>query len=155
MCEGGREGESLTGGGGRPLSGVENDFQPAGAAADELSGVALSPALHKADLNREARPRLLRELVVVRPLQAAGLVIVKSFDGESGEHLVNQQRARVRVVQCGRLDEDGIAAAVVDPHPVRLARQLDAVTDFGPHHLHKLGLVFGAELTQAKAVPLR
>ncbi|TNN85338.1 hypothetical protein EYF80_004360 [Liparis tanakae] len=85
---------------------------------------------------------------------AAGFVIVKSFDGEAGEHLVHQQRARVRVVQCGRLDEDGVAAAVVDPHPVRLTCQLDAVADLGPHHLHQLGLVVGAELAQAEAVPL-
>lgn len=93
--------------------------------------------------------------MVVGPLQAAGLVIVKRFDGEAGEHLVHQQRARVRVVQCGRLDEDGIAAAVVDPHPVWLARQLDAVADLRPHHLHQLGLVVGAELAQAEAVALR
>lgn len=93
--------------------------------------------------------------MVVGPLQAAGLVIVKSFDGETREHLVHQQRARVRVVQCGRLDKDGVAAAVVDPHPVWLARQLDAIADLGPHHLHQLGLVVGAELAQAEAIPLR
>lgn len=93
--------------------------------------------------------------MVVRPLQAACLFIVKSFDGESGEHLVHQQRARVRVVQCGRLNEDGVAAAVVDPHPVWLARQLDAVAYLGPHHLYQLGLVVGAELAQAETVPLR
>lgn len=137
------------------LSCVENDFQPTRAAADELSGVALSPAFHKAYLHREARARLLRELVVVGPLKAAGLVIVKSFDGETGEHLVHQQRARVRVVQCGRLNEDGVAAAVIDPHPVWLTRQLDAIADLGPHHLHQLGLVVRAELAQAEAVPLR
>lgn len=137
------------------LSSVENHFQPARAATDELSGVALSPALHEAYLNCEARPRLLRELMVVGPLQAARLVVVKRFDGETGEHLVHEQRARVRVVQCGRLDEDGIAAAVVDPHPVRLARQLDAVADLRPDHLHQLGLVVGAELAQAEAVALR
>lgn len=137
------------------LSRVENDFQPARAAADELSGVALSPAFHKAYLHREARARLLRELVVVGPLKAAGLIIVKSFDGETGEHLVHQQRARVRVVQCGRLNEDGVAAAVIDPHPVWLTRQLDAIADLGPHHLHQLGLVVRAELAQTEAVPLR
>lgn len=75
------------------LSCVENDFQPAWAATDELSGVALSPAFHKAYLNREACPRLLCELMVIWPLQAAGLVIVKGFDGETREHLMNQQRA--------------------------------------------------------------
>lgn len=137
------------------LSGVEDDFQPARAATDELSGVALSPAFHKTYLDREACARLLRELVVVRPLQAAGLVIVKSFDGETGEHLVHQQRARVRVVQCGRLYEDGVAAAVVDPHSVWLTCQLNAIANLGPHHLHQLGLVVGAELAQAEAVPLR
>lgn len=137
------------------LPGVKDHFQPAWTTADELSGVALSPAFHKAYLHREARAGLLRELVVIWPLQAAGLVIVKSFDGESGEHLVHQQRARVRVVQCGRLDEDGVAASVVDPHAVCLARQLDAVADLGPHHLHQLGLVVGAKLAQAEAVPLR
>lgn len=93
--------------------------------------------------------------MVIWPLQAAGLVIVKSFDRETREHLMNQQRARVWVVQCGRLNEDGVAAAIVDPHPVWLTRQLDAITNLGPHHLHQLGLVFRAELAQAKTIPLR
>lgn len=93
--------------------------------------------------------------MVVWPLKAVGLVIVKSFNGESRKHLVHQQRARVWVVQCGRLDEDRVAAAVVDPHSVWLARQLDAIADLAPHHLHQLGLVVGAELAQAEAVPLR
>lgn len=146
----------MKGGGGRLLlSGVEDDFQPTRATTYKLSGVALSPAFNKAYLHRKACERLLRELVVVGPLQAAGLVIVKSFDGESGEHFVHQQRARVRVVQCGRLNEDGVAAAVVDPHPVWLARQLDAIADLGPNHLHQLRLVVGAELAQAEAIPLR
>lgn len=72
------------------LSGVKDDFQPAWATTDELSGVALSPAFHKAYLHCEACARLLRELVIVGPLQAAGLVIVKSFNGKSREHLVHQ-----------------------------------------------------------------
>ncbi len=50
------------------LSVIEYDLQPAGAAADELPGVALPPALHKTDLHGEACPRLLAELVVVGPL---------------------------------------------------------------------------------------
>lgn len=137
------------------LSSVENDFQPAGAATDELSRVALSPALDEADLYSEACAWLLRELVVVGSLQAVRLVKVKGLDGEAGEHLVHQQRPRVRIVQCGRLDEDGVAAAVVHPHAVLLARQLDAVAYLAAHHLHQLALVLGAELAQAEAVPLR
>lgn len=77
---------------GLPLSGVENNFQPAGAATDELSCVALSPALDKADLYSEACARLLCELVVVGPLQAVGLLKVKGLYGEAGEYLVHQQR---------------------------------------------------------------
>lgn len=91
VCRWGRAKRGEEGGGEERLllSGVEDDFQPAWAATDELSGVALTPAFHKAYLHCEARARLLCELVVVRPLQAAGLVIVKSFDGETGEHLVH------------------------------------------------------------------
>lgn len=137
------------------LSRVENNLQPAGAAADELSGVALSPALDEADLHGEARARLLRELVVVGPPQRAGLLKVEGLDGEAGEHLVHQQCPRVGIVQCGRLDEDGVAAAVVDPHAVLLARQLDAIADLAAHHLHQLALVLRAELAQAEAAPLR
>ena len=37
------------------LSVVEDDLKPAGAAADKLSSVALSPALYEADLYCEAR----------------------------------------------------------------------------------------------------
>ncbi len=50
------------------LSVIEYDLQPAGAAADELPGVALPPALHETDLHGKACPRLLAELVVVGSL---------------------------------------------------------------------------------------
>lgn len=137
------------------LPAVEDDLQPAWAAADELAGVALAPALHKADLHGEARPRLLHELVVIGPLQAIRFLIVESLDGETGEHLVDQQRPGVRVVQCGGLDEDGVTAAVVHPHAIHLPRQLDATADFAPHFLHQLTLVVRIELSEAKAIPLR
>lgn len=77
---------------------IKYEFEPAGAAADELSGVALAPALDEADLYGEAGSRLMAELVVVGPLQTPGLLVVEGFDGESGEHLVHQERPRRRVV---------------------------------------------------------
>lgn len=137
------------------LPAVEDDLQPARAAADELASVALAPALHEADLHGEASPRLLHELVVVGPLQAVRLLVVKSLDGETGEHFVYQQRPGVRVVQCGRLDEDGVTAAVVHPHAVHFPRELDATADFAPYFLHQLTLVVRIELSEAKAIPLR
>lgn len=137
------------------LPAVEDHLQPARATADELAGVTLAPALHEADLHGEASPRLLHELVVVGPLQAVRLLVVESLDGEAGEHLVHQQCPGVRVVQCGGLDEDGVTAAVVDPHAVHLPRQLDATADFAPHFLHQLTLVVRIELSEAEAVPLR
>lgn len=153
-----RKGVSLCvrgGGRGSSLSVIEYNLQPAGAAADELSGVALAPALHEADLDRETGPWLLAELVVVGPLQADSLLVVEGFYGEAGEHLVHQQRARRGVVQCGRLDEDGVAAAVVHPNAVRFATQLDAVADFGPDHLYQLAAAVRGELAQAEARALR
>lgn len=50
------------------LSVIEDEFEPAGAAADELSGVALTPALDEADLHGESGARLMAELVVVGSL---------------------------------------------------------------------------------------
>lgn len=50
------------------LSVIEYNLQPAGAAADELPGVARPPALHETDLHGKACPRLLAELVVIGPL---------------------------------------------------------------------------------------
>lgn len=137
------------------LPAVEDDLQPARAAADELAGVALAPALHKANLHREARPWLLHELMVIGPLQAVRLLIVKSLDGETREHLVHQQRPGVRVVQCGGLDEDGVTAAVVNPHAIHFPRQLDATANLAPHLLDQLTLVVRIELSEAKAIPLR
>lgn len=139
----------------RWLSVIENNLQPARAATDKLSCVALAPAFHKADLYSEASPGLLCELVVVRPLQAVGLLILKGLDGETREHFVHQQRPRVRVVQCGRLDEDGVAAAVVYPHAISLLGELDPVADLATHFLHQLALVVRVELSEAEAVPLR
>lgn len=137
------------------LSVVEYNLEPAGAATDELSGVALAPALHEADLDRETGPRLLAELVVVGSLQAVGFLVVEGLYGEAGKHLVHQQRSRRGVVQCGRLDEDGVAAAVVHPNAVRLAAQLDAVADLGPDHLHQLAAAVRGQLAQAEARALR
>lgn len=134
---------------------VENNLQPAGATADELSGVALAPAFHKADLHGESRPRLLRELVVVGSLQGVRLLVVESLDGKPWEHFVNQQRPGVGVVQCGRLDEDGVTAAVVHPHAVHFLGELDAVADLAAHLLHQLALVVRVELSEAETIPLR
>lgn len=84
------------GGGGRLSKGnpfllvVEYDLQPTRAATNKLSCVALTPALHKADLYSKPSPRLLCELVIVRPLQAVCLLKVKGLNGESGEHFMHQ-----------------------------------------------------------------
>lgn len=137
------------------LSVIKYDLQPAGAAADELSGITLSPALHETDLDGETRPRLLAELVVVGPLQAPCLLEVESLDGKPGEYFMHQQRPRVGVVQCGWLDEYGVATPVIHPHAVGFAAELDAVADLGPNHLHQLTLVVRGELAQAKARALR
>lgn len=120
---------------------VENNLQPAGATADELSRVALAPAFHKADLHGKSGPWLLRELVVVGSLQGVCLLVVKSLDGKPWEHFVNLQRPGVGVVQCGRLDEDGITAAVVHPHAVHFLGELDAVADLAADLLHQLAFV--------------
>lgn len=143
------------GGRGSLLSVIKYDLQPAGAAADELSGVALPPALHETDLDGEARPRLLAELVVVGPLQASRLLKVEGLDGKPGEYFMHEQRTGVGVVQCGWLDEYGVATPVVHPHAVGFAAELDAVADLSPNHLHQLTFVVGGELAQAKARALR
>lgn len=75
------------------LSVIEDEFEPAGAAADELSGVTLTPALDEADLHGESGSWLMAELVVVGSLQALGLLVVEGFDGEPGENLVHEQRS--------------------------------------------------------------
>lgn len=75
------------------LSVIENEFEPAGAAADELSGVALTPALDEADLHGESGAGLMAELVVVGSLQALGLLVVEGFDREPRENLVHEQRS--------------------------------------------------------------
>lgn len=75
------------------LSVVEDEFEPAGAAADELSGVALTPALDEADLHGESGVRLMAELVVVGSLQALGLLVVKGFNGKARKHFVYEQRS--------------------------------------------------------------
>lgn len=93
--------------------------------------------------------------MVIGPLQAVGFLIVKSLDGETREHFVHQQRPGVRVVQCGGLDEDGVTAAVVNPHAIHFPRQLDATADLAPHFLYQLTLVVRIELSEAKAIPLR
>lgn len=77
---------------------IKNNLQPARAAADELPGIALAPALHKADLHGKSGPWLLHELVVIWPLQAVCLLVIKSLDGKTREHFVHQQHPGVGVV---------------------------------------------------------
>lgn len=120
---------------------IKYHLQPAGAAADKLSRVELSPAFHEAYLYSKSSPRLLHELVVIRPLQAVSLLIVKSFDGESGEHFMDQQRPRVRVVQCGRLNEDRITAAIINPNTIHLLGQLYPISNLAAYFLHQLTFV--------------
>lgn len=134
---------------------IKNNLQPARAAADELSRVALAPAFHKADLNSKSGPRLLHELVVVGSLQAVCLLVVKSLDGEAWEHFMDQQSPGVGVVQCGRLDEDGVTAAVVHPHAVHFLGELDAIANLAAHLLHQLAFVVRVELSEAETIPLR
>lgn len=134
---------------------IKNNLQPARATADELSRVALAPAFHKADLNGKSGPWLLHELVVVGSLQTVRLLVVKSLDGKTREHFVNQQRPGVGVVQCGRLDEDGVTAAVVHPHAVHFLGELDAVADLAADLLHQLAFVVRVELSEAETIPLR
>lgn len=116
---------------------VEQNLQPAGAGGDELSGVAGTPAFGEADANTVGVPRPLLALGLDPVLgHPAGALVVKDLEGESGHQPLDAEPGSAGRVQRGRVDEDGMLAAVVHPHAVGLPAQHDAQADFAADLLH-------------------
>lgn len=102
---------------------AEQDLQPARTRRDELSGITRPPALGEADPDAVGVVGPVCVIQLGRVLQQAGLLIVKHLDGVARHHLAHDQGPAVGDVQRGRVDEDGMLAAVVGPHPVRFLAQ--------------------------------
>lgn len=117
--------------------GVEQHLQPTGAGGDELSGVAGAPTLSETDPDAVGVPGPLLSLWFYAVLRhPAGTLKIKHLERETRHYPPDAQPTSAREVQSGRVDEHGVLAAIVDPHPVRLTTQHDAETDFTANLLY-------------------
>ena len=134
---------------------VEKDFQPAGAGGDELPGVAGPPALGEADADAVGVVGAVGGVGLGAVLEQAGALEVEHLDGVAGRHLADHQGAAAGRVQRRGVDEDGVLAAVVGPHAVRLLAEQDAEADLAARAPHRLAALLQVELAQAEAAALR
>lgn len=87
--------------------------------------------------------------------QKTRAIVVKHLDGEAWHHLPHHQSSAVGDIQGGGVDENGVLAAVIGPHAVRLFAEEDAISDFASCALNGAAAVFQVELAQAETRALR
>lgn len=134
---------------------VEQDLQPAGTGGDELPGVAGPPALGEADADAVGVVGAVGGVGLGPVLEQARTLEVKHLDGIARWHLAHDEGAAAGRIQRGGVDEDGVLAAVVGPHAVRLLAEQDAEADLAACPPHRLAALIQVELAQAEAAALR
>jgi len=124
---------------GELLSRPQQDFEPAGAGGELLSRILGSPALDEADADGVWVDAALDGAggPPAAPVRVRG-VAAEHVEAVARGHPVDEQRAGVRVVEGGRVDEDGRVGAVVGPDAVLLPRQRHPEADLGARPEHGL-----------------